>query len=85
VTRGSARNAGLAADRAEQQGPGYKARERALRRRLEEDGPNTALQSHQRRLSTPGYRFIDESEGEGSESESEGAGLRRSERISERD
>jgi hypothetical protein len=82
VTRGSTRNAGLAADRADKQGPGYKAQEQTLRAALgEREAVAAVLQSHQRRLSTPGYRLIDQSE-----SESEGAGrLRRSERISERD
>jgi hypothetical protein len=48
----------------------------------EREAVAAVLQSHQRRLSTPGFRFIEESESEGEGSE--GAGLRRSERISER-
>jgi hypothetical protein len=76
---------GLAADRADKQAPGYKAQEQTLRAALGERGAVAAvLQSHQRRLSTPGYRLI-ESEGEGSEGEGSESGLRRSERICERD
>ena len=63
--------------------PGYKAQEQTLRAALgEREAVAAVLQSHQRRLSTPGYRLIDQSE---SESESEGTDLRRSERISERE